>query len=350
MSDQVYVLGAGFSKAIDHHMPTTLELGETITESLRQTQHLQQDFSLERYDKDFELWLSYLANDQPWLTTEEQLKNKILLGKATTAVGDEVRQRELNATYWAEDEAFVHGGLSPNADTRGEFTRLGAHWAGRPGALTACTVITFNYDTFAERLIMMGGYDKDWHHLYVPPLVLPGGAFWPGRSFRQDDSFDSLHAAVLKLHGSLNWKSAGPDRPDQNIHLTGSAAPDWRSSEGYRDGLEFAWSYLQTLIVPPTAMKSAYYAIPALAHQWTAAREAIRTATKVIMLGYSLPPTDQAVHAFFAETLPGREVVFVNRRKDDGLRLVDIVGAKNVNFKYTGTPNPIPDYIRAEVP
>jgi hypothetical protein len=52
---------------------------------------------------------------------------------------------------------------------------------------------------------------------------------------------------------------------------------------------------LDPMIVPPAAVKSPYYGNKILRGQWRAAGEALAQATELVIMGFSLPPTDMLV-------------------------------------------------------
>ena len=72
----VFVVGAGFSRAVSDQMPLTDELGEAALERLRSV--LPPRLALERLPKgmNFEAWLSQLAGDQPYLSDAENAENR----------------------------------------------------------------------------------------------------------------------------------------------------------------------------------------------------------------------------------------------------------------------------------
>ena len=63
----VFILGAGFSKAIYSSMPTMAELSSAILEN-REKVDLPVA-ALLRLGNNIELWMTYLSQSQPWLKT-----------------------------------------------------------------------------------------------------------------------------------------------------------------------------------------------------------------------------------------------------------------------------------------
>src|SRR4051794_35227749 len=77
-SRDVFLLGAGFSRAIGEAMPLTNGLTDAVREEL--SAHVPaQDFANVPYiNSDFEKALSYLNESQPWLNEADRLRNRAL--------------------------------------------------------------------------------------------------------------------------------------------------------------------------------------------------------------------------------------------------------------------------------
>lgn len=77
----MYLLGAGFSKALYSGMPLMGDLGRRIVDIL----NLDQD-ALVPFGGNVEMWLSYLAEEQPWLSDKENLENTALFMGASEVI------------------------------------------------------------------------------------------------------------------------------------------------------------------------------------------------------------------------------------------------------------------------
>src|SRR5205823_6172565 len=64
----------------------------------------------------------------------------------------------------------------------------------------------------------------------------------------------------------------------------------------------------QTLIVPPTAIKSRYFNNEIIRRQWQVARAILANADAVVVMGYSLPESDLLMRYFLA-SYPSKIVV-----------------------------------------
>lgn len=147
--------------------------------------------------------------------------------------------------------------------------------------------ITFNYDTILEET-----------------LDALGIGYWLG--------FDGLgkerrtsRANVFKLHGSVNW--AIPKGARTKIEVS----KDYRSivDEG-----------LTPQIIPPTWKKDSRGAFDDI---WNHSLQALSDATRVVVIGFSIPPTDQHFKYLLAaglqENYSLREIVFINPAEGMGL-------------------------------
>jgi hypothetical protein len=101
---------------------------------------------------------------------------------------------------------------------------------------------------------------------------------------------------ILKLHGSLNWEISS----DQQLTV-------------YSDHEDILKRGLTPALAPPTWRKDFLGQLP---YVWDKAVDALRTATRIIVLGYSIPATDQHFRFLLAAGLQDnislRKVFFVN--------------------------------------
>ena len=88
MSD-VYLLGAGFSKAISDEMPLLSELSGQI-----KTRGLDFQAPLTTLGDNLEVWLSYLSQPHPWLRESVNLKNQAMALEITEQIKDVLNQKE----------------------------------------------------------------------------------------------------------------------------------------------------------------------------------------------------------------------------------------------------------------
>jgi hypothetical protein len=207
------------------------------------------------------------------------------------------------------------------------------------------TLISTNYDVVVEQELyrrMKRGHlaaDVDfgvsWH-------ALPGG----GRNERPARP----RLRLLKLHGSLDWLRC-PACEHLYIHPARTVVR--REAKG--DGVTCVCGYapLRHVIVAPSMVRDVRDA--SLLAIWQSALEGLRRARHWVVIGYSMPPEDVAIHSMFVRALGGRRqsprFVLVQRR-DAGdavnrfrLLLPDlqlISGGLEELMAGRGHPHPIP--------
>jgi hypothetical protein len=187
----------------------------------------------------------------------------------------------------------------------GILDRLFRHELAR--ARGAVTFVTFNHDLVLENAIAR---------------VVPPKNTWCLRSLYGDPNLDQIipedrdmvfphhtdscphtpPATVLKLHGSLNWVVRTASRQPR----LGTLFPGRNKTILMHNEKEFSdiatlrsskargrkkW-YLWPLIAPPIYDKSRITGMAVLDSLWHAAADAIRSADRLLLLGYSLPDAD----------------------------------------------------------
>lgn len=287
---RVFLLGAGFSHAVSMRMPMMRALSEQVREDVA---HLGlpplpgQDSPV---SADFERWLSYLVEAPPWLSEGDALRNGGAFADVAASVARCMRNAQLSAVSSVQPEWLP---------------KLVRYWQQ-----TAAAVITFNYDALVELSWLTQfaeGRKRSWLDLYPVPvtpaasrtgMVLGGGEVSPG-------------VRLYKLHGSLNWYYSGPAGPTGDIvYDIGVDGEAWDPS-----GLRPRFSELNIadkvqLIVPPAAAKSPYYRNGTIRALWRLAADELSRATEVVLMGFSLPPSDQLVASMLA-TVCTRRITFV---------------------------------------
>jgi hypothetical protein len=214
-------------------------------------------------------------------------------------------------------------------------------------------VLTFNYDTIVERAMeFVGGRTEQPSPLEkgrVPDEHLWYSDFQWNRALAYGVRFDEVHlqqvgaepepvegerfyaapenalypAPILKLHGSLNWfrhtsRRTSPDpygrseNPKEGKVVFSSGYPHIRSSFGPWEDSE-DW-ILEPVIVTPVLYKDLGGRGP-VSESWRRAREELTNCRRLVVAGYSFPPTDFAMHRLFLEAFadgPPDELICVN--------------------------------------
>jgi hypothetical protein len=171
-------------------------------------------------------------------------------------------------------------------------------WAERvcPGDI----VVTFNWDVLHE-MILWKARKWDWRDGY-------------GFSVGHDPKNWSA-VKILKLHGSCNWSLQGQkdstlnlDHTDFYFQTCGEV-----NAEEISIPLGSSSDFGHSLIVP--SYLKAPWEKPVLLSIWQQASEAIKTAEKIIVIGYSLPPADA----------PTRTMLSLALKHNESLRTVSVV-------------------------
>lgn len=324
-SRDVVILGAGFSKAVHDAFPLLSELGarvlpclendaapstQAMIEELRRGVELTASTSADdgrTRTFDFEAWLSRLAVDQPYLSHAENDERRALFARAEEAI----RNVLLEATKVALD------GDPPSATWLYQLLRV--------LEVRGATIITMNYDTIIERLEPRVLWP--WGSAPARPgdagtITLTAtrlfGNLPPTLTLCPEDSmaFPSYSSIpyprptqplrLIKLHGSIDWFAARRDTTGEP--LIRWAPTDEAGASDHPPGRE-------PFLVPPDANKSHYYDNPILRELWAQARSALKEATRVILIGYSLPATDTTFAGLLADAIsaPKASVKVVDR-------------------------------------
>lgn len=269
----VFILGAGFSRAVSSSMPLTDELGSEVVDRLGLTDDPRAP--LEFRGGDFERWMSHLAEDQPFLSAHENLENRALFLRVSEAIADVLDNRQ----------QAVLGQPWPAWFPR--FIRL-AHQQ-------LAAILTFNYDTLLECAVATGLlYDPG-----IPEQVawteltddVPG---WPAGVMRAGAT-PAATLRLLKLHGSLNWYWVPEDITGASVArriLPGRfGAPEPYTEENRRRDVPGR----TPLVIPPATVKSAFYRNPLMRELWRQSFDLITDAQEVVLFGYSVPTGDLTV-------------------------------------------------------
>lgn len=317
----VFLLGAGFSRAVSEMMPDMATLGQSIA------RRCADDSSLRRLLNDAELaaihaqsiplgnvevWLSSLGTEQPFLTEAQNLSRRALFIEIASLISTEI----VNCQQLACQAEPLPSWLA----------RLVSLWH-----YGTADVLTLNYDLLIESALLTlrlrrngrpmspGDITRD-----LPPRV-PRGGMWgqePVTSF-----------ALRKLHGSTHWygRPSNADlfsvvRSDTRIPVWGSPVP--RQAENEETAL---LSALDPLILPPVSNKSVLYSNATIASLWRHARNALAGAAEVVIIGYSIPATDSSMLALLADTIqPAVPVVVIDKNADAVSENLNRIGIRNI--------------------
>ena len=271
----VFLIGAGFSKAISDEMPLLSELSSQIIDRA-----IDLPDSLLTMGNNLELWLSYLSQPHPWLRHSSNLKNQ--------ATGLDIT--ELLRAILDEKER-----LAIQQECPSWLRLLTQYWNEQK-----TNVISFNYDTLIERAAALIPTSERSNlsagQLYPVQLTLSSRRDAMVFGDGQVDTF-----SLFKLHGSINWFYSGTsDSTGEVIYYTSVEQWGAEESENQRRQAESV-SDKVPFIIPPTTEKVGFFQHESLKRIWTRAVMAISAADRIFVCGYSLPMTDLAVRLFLYE-------------------------------------------------
>jgi hypothetical protein len=208
---------------------------------------------------------------------------------------------------------------------------------GRLPSPESLTVITFNYDLTIERTLEslqthLPGSVFNYPGCYRLPLETPV-THMSGAPRFADSKVTHEGVAVLKLHGSLNWVSthtsetptpAAMFRPNRDLYILNSTKIAARMSWTRRSRK----MYIKPIILPPVTGKRS------LLHQqfgsiWSCAADALESANRVVIVGYSCPPLDFEARMLLGEHVQPsvtRDLVVVDPNPATAARFVSLCG------------------------
>jgi hypothetical protein len=282
----VFLLGAGFARAISPSMPLLQDLAERIIGTLGKSEPIPDEVQA-MMKENFAHALSYLEQAKPWVTEADNLRHRALFLDISNAIA-----RDL-------DETVSRAGHTLGSHPPDWLRQLILHWHEQ-----RCIVLTLNYDTLIESVAATVELPDDAHilasDLYPPVLTdagLRSGGVTPERrtkSFR-----------LLKLHGSTNWYYSG--RAEAHGEPIYFVPPLSHVEEGEDERQQHAERLRAVADKYPFLVPPIYDKSPLLTHEtiralWFAAGDALRQAQRIFSMGYSLPESDLTMMHFLRTT------------------------------------------------
>jgi NAD-dependent SIR2 family protein deacetylase len=240
---------------------------------------------------------------------------------------------------------LIHHIVNLNTDSKSKVYHT--FWEKISSRTQNFSVITLNYDTLLEQsfdfLYKDFGYLDYCFHLmnFEKREELKQYNFWINTREPIEGEFEQnpVPIKILKLHGSLTWKYCNCCNQtlltpwDREVDLnrgtyTGYTYPDKTRYDLVcpQDGTDF-----QTLILMPSYVKPlTQHVISQLSSE--ASRE-IRSAKKIVFIGYSLSNADLHIRALFKKHLTKDvELIVVNTKRTDEFKLKYYSLSDNVKF------------------
>ena len=106
----------------------------------------------------------------------------------------------------------------------------------------------------------------------------------------------------------------------------------------------------KTLIIPPVAEKTTYFNNETVRRLWQEASNALESATRVFVIGYSLPISDLGMQFFLKRSLPNSETPWyiVNSDPEIAGRYRELLEPQQtVVDDYVGEDDPVPRFAEA---
>jgi hypothetical protein len=286
-SADVLILGAGFSRAVSTAMPLTNELGEIALDVAGLTNDPRGPRRKFTPSFSFENWMSLLAEVQPHLSEAENLANAAIFAQLRDAIN----------TVLVSVESNVFRGQAP-AWLNELLTVLHHRQA---------TVLTLNYDTLVEAAVASLDLPGPNGVPICPRDILRGIPPLPniGTQFQNPiaPTFE-----LLKLHGSLDWWAAPRDVSGASLVWSGTLNRFGSPRPLTEDERHQQLSGREPFIIPPSAIKSAYYQYPHTRELWRTAFNALLGGERLSLVGYSLPPADLVMSGMLNRALSGTGV------------------------------------------
>jgi len=324
----VFVLGAGFSRKVSTSMPLTRDLFSLCEIQMKKGKaKVLQDAEVmdgySRLGRNFELWLTWLASDQPWMTEIIRLRNRAAFSEIAEALGNVI----LESQNVAVGKKFMPPWLA-------DLIRA---WSNR-----STTVITLNYDAILEKAYSIASsYPASLLYSFRPQPML--GATPTGRGPNQ-------RFQLYKLHGSITWYIYPFGDSGTSVYgpiYDPELKRDWGETDGPFEVSERAGAR-RPLIVPPLLTKDSYFVRPELRDQWLRAEAALRQAERLFILGYSFPDADQSMRFLLDRTHPRCEVTIIDIDPDVGKRGRRLLKPRPILTRTSGTAA-IPDFVNTYV-
>ena len=324
----VFILGAGFSKAIADQMPTMVELGVEVRQRLAEATDLASAIP-ESLGDNIELWMTYLSQPQPWLREPELDLHRSLGGRVRESIAAVIEERTVLASETRPPEWL---------------RRLILAWHQREAI-----VITLNYGTLLENA------SRDLRVAENKSVLKPGDIYPPYFANIASRSGAGLWSAendrtfrLLKLHGSVNWHYSGRDDfHGETIFFSDvpefGPARDEVARDAATQRLREMAADKETLLIPPVAEKTTYFNNETVRGLWKDAAAALQNADALYIIGYSLPISDLGMRFFLAGNSPEADSLIHVVNTDPSMleHYRNFLHRSNVQAQYVGPDDPV---------
>ena len=353
--ETVYLLGSGFNQCVNDWHGLKPPLATNFFQTLLKSEKYQTEYYSEKVRSVYEYIEKYWKKSKDDLLNQpfdledcftflelqyyeaEKYGNRDKAAELATII---FQLKTMLAEFLSEFELFGH-----TSDLLRDF--------GKQIYKEMSTVITFNYDCILETAIesasQVRGEKPDSFrgapngNSDVPDEELPYSHYNWNRPLGYGIKFDkvqlqragistyvdghrfyshpenNLHKwKILKLHGSLNWfrylhKRKYPFFPGQEEQLSSKKLKDVILINGhwwFNEPPDINGWIIDPLIITPILYKEKFYQDRVFSDIWNQAKLHLTNCARLIVIGYSFPPTDFAVRKLLLEA-------FVDNKLDD---------------------------------
>lgn len=205
------------------------------------------------------------------------------------------------------------------------------------------TIVTFNYDLLLERTLNEIDRGSEQELFLFPGCYrledVSRVHFVRSGSRFSKNEYDHRGVSILKLHGSMNWFSrhAAEDptpsalfNPRRRMYVLNS--PEIRTRLTWQRGTKPF--HMKPIIVPPISGKRGMFQknLPAI---WRQAGEALASADRVVIAGYSCPPLDLEARILISENMRAnshKRIYVVDPATEIASRFVELCGVDHVTI------------------
>lgn len=213
------------------------------------------------------------------------------------------------------------------------------------------TIITFNHDLVLEGAIVrlwpdfMGGcLNALYGDLGLTELFPSAGR--PTFPRHRPACTHSRPLLLLKLHGSLNWsvrtrsRNPGmntlfPANQNRAVYLLNDREAPATPVHEVPRGRRHEW-YLWNLVVPPIYEKHRIIGMSVINRVWDMAYQRLRSASRLILFGYSMPEPDVSAQQMFRNALASnsnlKEVDVINPNAELVLKLKAVLSPRVIRL------------------
>ena len=325
----VFVLGAGFSKAINAAMPTMDELSHEVIARIEKTSSFPIQDTLYALGNNIELWMTYLSQPQPWLREEHHYRNMALASDIRRHISQVVT------------ECTAKSVTCPIPEWLPLLIEL---WHSQRSV-----IVTLNYDTLVERAarkVSIPGNANDLAESMYPPyfsnLHSRTGEFTWGEG--KTETF-----AFFNLHGSTHLYYSGRDT-FYGETIFRSKAPPWDTKyASYEASSRLRAGDKTPLIIPPVTDKLTYFNNKTIRWLWQEASLALQAARRIFVIGYSLPISDLGMQFFlqYSQAAEGTPLYIIDRNEKIVTRYKGILPKLSIRDQFVGEREVVHEFIEA---